>query len=371
MGCLRSGRIVDHATLGARVASQEDGRVVVTDILESSDAYRRGLRYGDELVEFGGRPVQTVNGFKNILGTFPKGWRVPLAFRRRGQRYDVPVRLAGVHGVQELIDKVTGKPSIEPPAPKPAPDPNPNPNPPIPTPKPSQRPKDGAPPLPLPVLLPEKHKQEVPAVVKEHFDARRGYANFYYNRTNRDRVWQTLTGRGDFRPLKGEWTLRGRLSEPGDTEFRLADNLVQANLPGGMISLPVDDNLVGAADPDGSGGLLAALYLWRRLLVMGPEDFGSIEYYGTLPLEGHAGLVDMLTGKFGVVECGFLVDSTSGHLLAVELYLHQDADPCELHFADYRAVDGREVPGRMLVRYGDNLYGLFTFADVTLKERAE
>ncbi|HEV3342785.1 MAG TPA: trypsin-like peptidase domain-containing protein, partial [Pirellulales bacterium] len=130
MGCLRSGRIVDHATLGARVASQEDGRVVVTDILESSDAYRRGLRYGDELVEFGGRPVQTVNGFKNILGTFPKGWRVPLAFRRRGQRYDVPVRLAGVHGVQELIDKVTGKPSIEPPAPKPAPDPNPNPNPP-------------------------------------------------------------------------------------------------------------------------------------------------------------------------------------------------------------------------------------------------
>jgi S1-C subfamily serine protease len=368
MGCLRSGRIVDHATLGARVASQEDGRVVVTDILESSDAYRRGLRYGDELVEFGGRPVQTVNGFKNILGTFPKGWRVPLAFRRRGERYDVPVRLAGVHGVQELIDKVAAKPPTEPPVPKPSPDPNPNPGP---TPKPSERPKDGRPRPPVPVLLPEKPKQEVPAIVKEHFDGRRGYANYYYNRTNRDRVWQTLAGRGDFTPLKGEWVLRGSLSEPGDTEFRLTDNLVQANLPGGSVSLAVDDSLVGAAEPNASGGLLAALYMWRRLLVMGPENFGSVEYYGTLPLEGHAGLVDMLTGKFGGVECAFLVDSTSGHLLVVEFYLHQDDDPCELHFADYRAVDGREVPGRMFVRYGDNLYGLFTFADITLKERPE
>ncbi|HWB12591.1 MAG TPA: trypsin-like peptidase domain-containing protein [Pirellulales bacterium] len=361
MGCLRSGRIVDHATLGARVGSQEDGRVVVTDILESSDAYRRGLRYGDELIEFGGRPVQTVNGFKNILGTFPKGWRVPIAFRRRGERYEVPVRLAGVHGAQELIDKVTRKPPTEVPTPEPGPNPTPRP-------KPSEGPKDRQPP---PVLLPEKHKQETPAIVKEHHDDRRGYANYYYNRTNRDRVWQTLTGRGDFTPLKGEWILRGRLSEPGDTEFRIGDHLVQATLPGGMASLPVDDNLVGAGDPPASGGLLAALYLWRRLLVAGPEQFGSVDYYGTLPLEGHAGLVDMLIGKFGGVACGFLVDSTSGHLLAVELYLHEDDDPCELHFAEYRAVDGREVPGRMLVRYGDNLYGLFTFTDVALKEGAE
>jgi S1-C subfamily serine protease len=368
MGCLRSGRIIDHATLGARVASQEDGRVVVTDILESSDAYRRGLRYGDELVEFGGRPVRTVNGFKNILGTFPKGWRVSLAFRRRGERYEVPVRLAGVHGAQELIDKVTSKPPMEVPSPEPGPNPLPIPGP-GPGPKPSEKPKDGQPrPMPLPMRLAEKHKQEVPAIVKEHYDDRRGYTNYYYNRTNRDRVWQTLTGRGDFTPLKGEWVLRGRLAEPGDTEFHIADNLVQATLPGGMASLAVDDNLVGAGDPPASGGLLAALYLWRRLLVMGPEQFGNVEYYGTLPLEGHAGLVDMLIGKFGGVECGFLVDSTSGHLLTVELYLNQDDDPCELHFAEYRAVDGRELPGRMLVRYGDNLYGLFTFTHVTLKE---
>ncbi len=78
LGCLKSGRILDHATLGARLASQEDGSVIVADILEDSDAYRRGLRYGDEVVRFGGRPIRTVNAFKNVLGIYPKGWQAPL-----------------------------------------------------------------------------------------------------------------------------------------------------------------------------------------------------------------------------------------------------------------------------------------------------
>src|SRR5690606_4883081 len=49
MGYLKSGLIVDHATVGAQAATSDDGRVLVTNILESSDAYRRGLRYGDEI----------------------------------------------------------------------------------------------------------------------------------------------------------------------------------------------------------------------------------------------------------------------------------------------------------------------------------
>ena len=44
LGVLHSGRIVDHATLGARSSADDQGRVVVADILETSDAYRRGLR---------------------------------------------------------------------------------------------------------------------------------------------------------------------------------------------------------------------------------------------------------------------------------------------------------------------------------------
>ena len=103
LGDLKSGRIVDHATLGARVTTDEEGRVVVAEILEQSDAFRRGLRDDDEIVSFAGRPISTTNGFKNILGILPKGWRVPLSYRRDGKRYDILVRLPGLHHQEELL----------------------------------------------------------------------------------------------------------------------------------------------------------------------------------------------------------------------------------------------------------------------------
>ncbi len=107
LGELRSGRIVDHASLGARVIDSE-GRVTVADILEQSDAARRGLRYDDELTSFAGRNISTSNGFKNILGILPKGWRVPLSFRREGNKYDILVRLPGLHSREELLEKTLG-----------------------------------------------------------------------------------------------------------------------------------------------------------------------------------------------------------------------------------------------------------------------
>ncbi len=126
LGYLHSGRIVDHATLGATVHTTEDGRVVVDQVLETSDAWRRGLRYGDEIIRFGGRPITTANAFKNALGIYPKGWRVPLSFRQDGQRYDVLVRLAGVHSPDELLRKAAGR-SGRIPMPIPVPEPEPGP----------------------------------------------------------------------------------------------------------------------------------------------------------------------------------------------------------------------------------------------------
>ena len=105
---LKSGRIVDHASLGAVVSTDADGRVVVDDILEDSDAYRRGLRYGDEIVRFGGRDIATANAFKNVLGTYPEGWRVPLVFRRDGTEYERLVRLAAAHREGELAAMMEG-----------------------------------------------------------------------------------------------------------------------------------------------------------------------------------------------------------------------------------------------------------------------
>ncbi len=109
LAALRGGRIADHATLGAEAASDEGGRPVVTEIYETSDAYRRGLRRDDEIVSFAGRSISTTNAFKNVLGTLPKGWRVPLSYRHEGKQYDVLVRLAAAHSESELIEMAGGR----------------------------------------------------------------------------------------------------------------------------------------------------------------------------------------------------------------------------------------------------------------------
>jgi hypothetical protein len=55
-----------------------------------------------------------------------------------------------------------------------------------------------------------------------------------------------------------------------------------------------------------------------------------------------------------------MFDPAEGHLLAMEFYAEEDADPCEVLWSGYREVDGRHVPSRMEVRYGEILFGVFT-----------
>ncbi len=119
LGHLKSGRVVDHATLGARVASDSRAARCRRRYPDQSDAFRRGLRYGDEVLSFAGRPTSTVNGLKNVLGIYPKGWRVPMVYRRDDEIVDILVRLAGVHADAELAqlldaqvqpDKIPGGP---------------------------------------------------------------------------------------------------------------------------------------------------------------------------------------------------------------------------------------------------------------------
>jgi len=332
LGYLKSGRIVDHATLGARVAFDEDGRVVVSDILDESDAYRRGLRYDDEIVSFGGRPIATPNGFKNVLGIYPKGWRVPLSFRRDGRRRDVLVRLAGLHRRAELLEKTEGRRRMHPgPPPRPGDEPE------------SKRP-----------ITEDPEPDNVPEIVKKHFEAKRGYANYYFNKLNRDRVFSAWAALGDFASLDGTWTISGPLDR-GEFRFQLTPS-------GAVLKLPAVEYNWSAGDELGSSaalGLLPTLYLWRRLAVAGPNGFGEVYYLGTVPLAGLGQLVDVLVGIHGGAECRFLFHPAEGHLVAMEMVPEENVDPCEVYFLDYRQVDGRLLPGRMEVRFGDELYSVF------------
>ena len=367
MGYLRSGRVVDHATLGATVSTDEDGNVVVTNILSTSDAFRRGLRYGDQILAFGGRAITSTNGFKNTLGIFPKGWRVPLSFDRQGERVDTFVRLDGVHAGEELLAKMELG-GIAPPRPNGEEEPE--------RPKP---PKDedkehddikgdgdseedeGKPKL-IPGRLPNpgrnrhgQSKKELDSKIAKLFAKRRGYSNFYFNELERDRVWKSFLQHGDFGVEEFEWVVTGKLGE-APLEVALGERLAGGRVNKVLERVDFDLELQTQLAPRKTGGLLLALHQWRRLLLMGPKKFGNLFYLGASPLPYSAefdGLADTFVGTYDVLETRFYFDPEDGRLLSLEMYPDVDVDPCELYFYDYEDVNGKFVPKRIVTRIAE------------------
>ena len=348
LGVLRSGRIVDHATLGARVTADEQGRVLVADILESSDAYRRGLRIDDEIINFAGRPITTPNGFKNALGIFPKGWRVPLTYRRENKTYPIYVRLTGVHSREQLIEKTLGRPAQEMPIPKPGRAPG----------TPGRGRKD-QPKLPL-VPKMELPKVPMPEVVKKVFEEKHGYANYFFNKLELDRVLKLWKPPGDAKAgapsslgrSRGVWTFVGRLQSGKEVRFRIADGEVEIKAPAGDSKWKLGSKFAEAFQPGSNNGLLPAMFLYRLMAVDGPKGFSNDVYYlGTLPLPPQEGLFDVVVAAYRGVESWFYFDP-HGRLAAVEIYADEHADPWEIHFAQYHDVDSRDLPGHIVV-YGN------------------
>ncbi len=365
LGHLKAGRLVDHATLGARVVS-DDGRVTVDDILDDSDALRRGIRFGDEILRFGGRSMISANAFKNVLGIFPKGWKVPLSYRHKTAMHDVLVRLAGVHTKADL-DAMAARLAASPHGDKQDDPPDQKLPPEIPEPDKPQRKEP--PKLPFPGLKPKA--EPLAEIVKQHYEAKRGYVNYYFNRVERDRVWKAFVARGDHEGLVGNWKISGTLAGGGDFAFEISAEESALQMPGGRLKTPIKGDLSESFDPPGSGGLLVTMGLWRRLLTVGPERFGDLAYLGTMPLyrstlhdpptsfSPASPLADVYSASYGGVDVLFYFDVTDGSLALVETFADDGSDPCELHLGDYREVEGRMWPQRMEVRFSDAVYNVF------------
>lgn len=360
MGQLRAGLDTDHASLGALFGTEaEEGslaKMVVVNIIDC-DARRRGLDVGDQLVSFAGRPMSNVNQFKNALGLYPKGWRVPLVYRRENEklteRREMLVRLMGVQ--RQELPGADGQP------PQPQPQPGPQPRP---------QPRPAGPPSPALKL----------------YEAKAGYANYYFNKMERDRLLNAYRKEaGDFTKLQGDWTIKATGTIKGKralTVVSVRDKgakdgkspLIQGILDGvdySLEPLEVAQSSNALKDPPGSGGLLLAMYHYRQFLAFGEKGGfreyshgGSEPFYLAPPEKGQPDYAKLRTDSEVIrteltgTTAKWYFSTTDQTLLGFELTPDRDEDPCEVFFSDYRKVDGRLLPHKIEVRYGDKQYAV-------------
>jgi S1-C subfamily serine protease len=355
LGQLKVGLDTDHASLGAVAASDVDEgvsvRMVVQSILEDSDAYRRGLADGDEVVAFAGRPLSSINQFKNVLGLFPKGWRMPLVYRHENDKKEVEkrevlVRLMGYQRKVIVID-------------------------------PGDEDKKPKPPQP---------KIAIPAAVAKVYEAKPGFANYYFNKQERDRLLAGFHKHGDFTNLGKNWTAetedevkgkksQGQFSITEEKDDKNSKPLVKLTVNGIDYDLePLKTGLPAEVlkDPRNSGGLLEALYQYHELMTVGEKAFptnfshGGIEpFYPPLPPGNKPDFAkqrvdcEVLRTESAGVSAKWYFSQKDQTLLGFEVWVEDvnKDDPCEVYLSEYAKVEGdRMLPHKFEVVYGNNRY---------------
>ncbi|MFO0807856.1 MAG: trypsin-like peptidase domain-containing protein [Gemmataceae bacterium] len=365
LGHLYAGIDTDHATLGATVKMAGEGenevpRVVFETMLEDADVARRGVQLDDELVEFAGRLVLNRNQYKNVLGIFPKGWRLPLIYRRDNKKTEVLVRLQGVLPKEMQEGGARPRP---------------------------QRPRPGQPQPPQPKG--DSAPKDSPAM--KLYKAKAGFANYYFNEQAQQKLLAANAKHGDFANATGAWTIDGELerkgakapvkaeivdSKVGDGPVKTLIRLDIGGLKYELDPLKANPDVRDLKDPPGSGGLLMAFYHWNRLMTQKAKGFeGGFVHSGREPC--YPPKVDGSTAKslrelrvdsetlrteHAAVPAVWYYSLGDQKLMGFEVTVSKDDDPCEVYLSDYRPVDGRQLPHRFAIRHGNETFGTLTVA---------
>ncbi len=206
-------------------------------------------------------------------------------------------------------------------------------------------------PLPMPGHPGRQKPPPMPEIVKQHFTAKPGYVNYYFNQVDRDRVWNALVSRGDY----AAWNQRlddHRRDRHG--RGRSGSRFPTAKPPSSC--RPASCASSWPAGCRTTWSRRAAAGCWCRCRCgggcwsKGPKASPSV-------LPGHgAGCRTRRT----VSTCWWRPTTTSsaascsirtrGSWWPMEMSPAEDVDPCELFFSDYREVGGLLLPGRIEVR---------------------
>ena len=328
LGHLKSGRVLDHGTLNATVRTAPDGAVLFDRVAPGSAADRRGVRPGDELVEFAGRPVRSVNQFKNVLGIYPAGWALPLTVRRGGETVDFLVRTRGLNRTTDLLRVVE--------------------------PKPGPPPGDA---------------------VKDLIEKRPGFANATFNALELNRVLAALPTDAP----AGAWTLTGADADGVPAAFKIAPAGVALELGPNVFLQQLGGDEPVADEPPGSGGLLFALRQWQRLRTGKTAGLGDFYYVGTEPLDWSGPTVDVLAAEDRGTRTHFYIQPAAdgapadgpARLAGLDLWRSAGEAPVEVRFAGVTAGDELQIPAEMAVSSAGLPYRTFRFTTATAKPVGE
>ncbi len=311
---LKCGLIVDHGRTDFTVESDEQFNVIVRQVSELSEAWRRGLRSGAILESFAGRQLSSANDFQNVVGIFPEGTRIPLVWRDRSGRHSATVRLGPLHSFRKAPEL------------------------------PQER-RQGP-----PDEQAEAEAQEQPsAELQKLFIARDGFSNYYYNQLA---TQQLLT------------PLRMRLADiPPAAAWKIQLNSVEQD-PGLQAELVVTADTIGLRLNDRSwlqnttqpnmqeepamfpGFLIAIGQLHRMLQKEGPA-FDELTAAGkTLHLPSGRTL-KVLNARSGTRLARWYFDDQEALPVALDLEPEAATDEIRLIFADWKTWQGAIFPERL------------------------
>ena len=168
----------------------------------------------------------------------------------------------------------------------------------------------------------QPQKLPMPEVVKKVFEEKHGFANYFFNKQEQDRVLKLWKPPGD---AKGE--VAGRGAGPSWASCKAArkfasastDSEVELKAPAGDSKWTLGPKFAEAFQPGSNNGLLPAMFLYRLMALDGPKGFNDAYYLGTLPLPPQEGLFDVVVAPYRGVESWFYFDP-HGRLAAMEIY---------------------------------------------------
>lgn len=332
---LRSGRVVDHATLGFTVTTENNGKVAVSNILESSDAYRRGIRYGDEILRLGDRDVATTNQLKNILGIFPDQWRVPIRYRNETGVVETYIRLQNLHLASELEEIIKGE---------------------APEKQPPRKPPGGKDPRPDENKKPDIPKQVTPTkkdAVDEMIVEKRGYSNYFFNRWELDRILALQDAHGSWKGQLDAWKVTGEV--PGENlnvEMLLSDENLTLRLGDKNETMHPTQGWPKSIKQRSSMGAVMGMRMWQQWNRIGPRLMGEAVYLGRNPVVGRDVLLDVTRVTVSDFDILVYTSPDTGLIEVIEVFADKQTDPVELFFEKYDAVEGRSSPSTIRLAYG-------------------